>query len=62
MNALLIGFLKEEDGQDIVEYTLLIFFVVVTMAGLAYQTGSSVHGIVNTTDSNLGSATTFINR
>src|SRR5205814_5952344 len=31
------GFLREEDGQDLVEYTLLISFVALASAGLLFQ-------------------------
>jgi len=46
-------FCREEDGQDIIEYTLLITFVVIVTAGVFSIGGDSISGIVNTSNSQI---------
>jgi hypothetical protein len=48
--------LKNEEGQDLVEYTLLISFVVATTAALAIGYRDNIAGIVGITNSNLQAA------
>jgi Flp pilus assembly pilin Flp len=38
-------FLKDEDGQDLIEYTLLIGVLVLASAAILGKTGSSVSGV-----------------
>jgi Flp pilus assembly pilin Flp len=45
MKNLLIRFLREEDGQDLVEYSLLLAFVCLASAALFINAGSSISGI-----------------
>ncbi len=45
--------LRQEDGQDLVEYSLLLAFVVVTSAALFLYNSASVSAIWSTTDSAL---------
>ena len=50
---------KNEEGQDLIEYTLLLAFVALVAAGLFIQAGKSVSGIwsvANTTLTNAASA------
>ena len=47
---------RAEDGQDLVEYTLLICFVAIIAAGICGFGGSSIKGIVNTSNSQLAVA------
>jgi Flp pilus assembly pilin Flp len=46
-------FLKGEQGQDLVEYTLLLAFVMMASAALYINAGGSVTGIWTTTNSQL---------
>jgi Flp pilus assembly pilin Flp len=48
----------EEDGQDLIEYTLLMAFVALASAALFIGAGSSVKGIWSTTNSQLTAANT----
>ena len=50
------NFLKEEDGQDLIEYTLLMAFVALASAALFIGAGGSVKGIWSTTNSQLTAA------
>jgi Flp pilus assembly pilin Flp len=38
-------FWKDEDGQDLIEYTLIMAFVAIASAGLFLGAGSDVKGI-----------------
>jgi Flp pilus assembly pilin Flp len=49
----LITFLRDERGQDLTEYTLLIVFVVLAAIGLASGYTKNIEGIVSITNSNL---------
>jgi len=48
--------LKSEQGQDLIEYTLLLAFVIMASAALYINAGGSVTGIWTTTNSNLNAA------
>ena len=50
------NFLKEEDGQDLIEYSLLMAFVALASAALFLGAGRSVKGIWSTTNSQLVAA------
>lgn len=52
----LIRFLHEEEGQDMVEYTLLLAFVCLASAALFIGAGSAVQGIWKTANTTLASA------
>jgi Flp pilus assembly pilin Flp len=54
----LSGLWKEEDGQDLIEYTLLISFVALASAAIFTGVGGSVKGIWSTTNSQLVHANT----
>jgi Flp pilus assembly pilin Flp len=56
MKRLLLSFLCEESGQDLIEYSLLLAFVAFTSAGLAMGFSSSIAGIVSTSNSQLVAA------
>ncbi len=49
-------FLKEEDGQDLVEYTLLLAFVALASAGLFIGAGQSIGTIWTVANSRLANA------
>ena len=52
------NFLRNEQGQDLVEYTLLLAFVALASAALFIGAGSSVSGIWITANSRLAAANT----
>jgi Flp pilus assembly pilin Flp len=54
----LTNLLKEEAGQDLIEYTLLMAFVALASAALFIGAGGSVTGIWSTTNSQLTAANT----
>jgi Flp pilus assembly pilin Flp len=45
MMILLRRFLKDEQGQDLIEYTLLLAFVALASAAVFVSTGNSISGI-----------------
>ncbi len=47
------NFWQEEQGQDLIEYTLLMAFVALASAALFIGAGGSVQGIWNATNSQL---------
>jgi Flp pilus assembly pilin Flp len=54
--ALLQDFFRDEAGQDLIEYTLLLGFVALASAGLFINAGKSVKGIWTTANSQLAIA------
>ena len=52
------NFWKDEQGQDLIEYTLLLAFVALASAALFIGAGSSIKGIWTATNSNLAAANT----
>ena len=55
----LIEFIKNEQGQDLVEYTLLLAMVCLASAGLFIQGGGSISGIWSITNNNLSAASSM---
>ncbi len=58
MTSLLHTFLRDENGQDLIEYTLLLAFVCLASAALFISAGGSVSGIWNSANTQLGAANT----
>jgi Flp pilus assembly pilin Flp len=56
MRTYLRNFWKEQEGQDLIEYTLLLAFVALVAAGLFIQAGTVTAGIWGTANSMLTSA------
>ncbi len=50
------NFWQEDQGQDLIEYTLLMAFVALASAALFLGAGSSIKGIWSQTATNLASA------
>jgi Flp pilus assembly pilin Flp len=46
-------FWTNDQGQDLIEYTLLLVFVVIATAGLFLGVGGSIAGIVSTSNSQI---------
>ena len=51
-------FWQEEQGQDLIEYTLLMAFVALASASLFIGAGGSITGIWTTSNSQLSAANT----
>ena len=58
MKTLIYNFVNDEQGQDLIEYTLLLAFVCLASAALFISAGSSVSGIWTATNSRLSAANT----
>ena len=58
MKTLLYNFVIDEQGQDLIEYTLLLAFVCLASAALFISAGSSVSGIWTAANSRLAAANT----
>lgn len=56
MKNFLTTFVKDEQGQDLIEYTLLLAFVALASAALFTSAGTSVKTIWGAASSNLGNA------
>ena len=59
MRQLLWTMWRNDDGQDLVEYALLVAFLIFVVAGVASIGGQSVKGIVNTSETQLSAANEF---
>jgi Flp pilus assembly pilin Flp len=55
---LLTALWREESGQDLIEYTLLLAFVALASAALFIGAGNSVKGIWSVSNSQLAAANT----
>jgi Flp pilus assembly pilin Flp len=55
---LVTTFLLDNQGQDLIEYTLLMAFVALASAALFIGAGGSISGIWSTTNSQLTAANT----
>ena len=58
MKKLMMNFIQDEQGQDLIEYTLLMAFVCLTSAALFVGAGTSVSGVWTSTNSSLTAANT----
>jgi len=56
MKLLFANLFKDEQGQDLIEYTLLMAFVALASAALFIGAGSSIKGIWTATNSQLTAA------
>jgi Flp pilus assembly pilin Flp len=52
------SFLRDEQAQDLIEYTLLLAFVCLASAALFISAGGSVAGIWTSTNTDLATANT----
>ena len=52
------NFLRDEQGQDLIEYTLLLAFVALASAALFIGAGTAVSGIWGQANTQLGAAST----
>jgi Flp pilus assembly pilin Flp len=58
MKNLMLRFVREEEGQDLVEYTLLLAFVCLASAALFIGAGKSMASIWTDTNTILSNAAT----
>jgi Flp pilus assembly pilin Flp len=58
MKPFVNAFLAAEDGQDLIEYTLLMAFVALASAALFIGAGSSINTIWSTSNTQLANAAT----
>ena len=56
--TLLWSFLKEDEGQDLIEYTLLMTFIALAATALFLGAGKSVKGVWANGSTQLGTANT----
>jgi len=56
MKNFIVRFVRDEQGQDLIEYTLLLAFVCLASAALFIGAGSTLAGIWSTTNSILVNA------
>jgi Flp pilus assembly pilin Flp len=56
--TILKNFLRDDQGQDLIEYTLLLAFVALASAALFLGAGSSINGIWSVANSRLSVANT----
>jgi Flp pilus assembly pilin Flp len=56
MKNLLVRFVRAEEGQDLIEYTLLLAFVCLASAALFINAGTSISGIWNVANATLANA------
>ena len=58
MKTIVKNFIADEQGQDLIEYTLLIAFVALASAALFIGAGNSIKGIWTSTNTQLTTANT----
>jgi Flp pilus assembly pilin Flp len=58
MKQLVWTFFKQEEGQDLIEYTLLMAFVALASAALFIGAGGSINTIWTTSNAQLSNAAT----
>jgi Flp pilus assembly pilin Flp len=61
MKNFFMTFVKDEQGQDLIEYTLLLAFVALASAALFTSAGTSVKSIWTNASTNLANAATAAN-
>ena len=64
MTTFVNGFLNDEQGQDLIEYTLLMAFIALASAAIFIGAGSSIKGIWGASNTQLTAAntSTLVNR
>jgi len=58
MQEFLIGFWRAEDGQDLIEYTLLITFIAIATAAVVGQGQNSIRAIWSSSNASIEQANT----
>ena len=60
MISLLVSCLANNEAQDLVEYSLLLVFVICTMAGLIMGIGNSIQTVTSVSTSQINVANTML--
>ena len=60
MNQLIRRFVSDDQGQDLIEYTLLMAFIAMASAALYLGAGGSIKGIWSVSNSQLAAANTEV--
>jgi Flp pilus assembly pilin Flp len=58
MKNMFMRFVREEEGQDLIEYTLLMAFIALASAAIFINAGKSISGIWSSANSQLVAANT----
>jgi Flp pilus assembly pilin Flp len=58
ISSMLLTFWKEEEGQDLVEYSLLLAFIALAAVGLLTGVKGQITNLWTTINTTLGSAST----
>jgi len=61
MKNLIVRFVRDEQGQDLIEYTLLLAFVCLASAALFIGAGNSLKGIWQTANDTITNANAAAN-
>jgi len=56
MKNMFMTFVKDEQGQDLIEYTLLMAFIALASAAIFVNAGKSISGIWGSASSQLAAA------
>ena len=56
MKRFFLRFAADEDGQDLIEYTLILAFIAIAAAGLFATAGGNIQSIWSTSNSQLEAA------
>ena len=56
MKSMFMRFLKDEEGQDLIEYTLLMAFIALASAAIFVKAGNSISTIWGNANTQLASA------
>ena len=56
MKTMIMNFVKDEQGQDLIEYTLLMAFIALASAAIFVNAGNSVNAIWKSASSQLVNA------
>ena len=56
MKTMILNFVKDEQGQDLIEYTLLMAFIALASAAIFVNAGNSVNSIWKSASSQLVNA------
>jgi Flp pilus assembly pilin Flp len=59
MKNIIMNFVNDEQGQDLIEYTLLLAFVALASAAVFIGAGNSINGIWTTTSTKLTNANAY---
>ena len=59
MNQFLLSLRRDEEGQDLVEYTLLLAFLLFCTVAMVGFGGDSIKGIVSTSNSQISAGNEY---